>query len=218
MGTPGNGGTGGNRRLRTAGLALFALAVIAALIGLVLALTRGERTAATGKPTVTATHAPVSASPVPSVIPYPPPVISPSTEAPFTEAPATEAPATEAPAVAPPGPPNAAEGPPAGDNGASAIGASRGEVRVYNNSTIRGLAARAAHDLSAAGWTVVEVGNYARGTVPTTTVYYQEGTDQRAEAEALAAQFKVRVEVRFPGIENASPGLIVIVTNDYTSP
>lgn len=34
------------------------------------------------------------------------------------------------------------------------------EVRVYNNSTIRGLAARVARDLTAAGWTVVDVGNY----------------------------------------------------------
>jgi hypothetical protein len=91
-------------------------------------------------------------------------------------------------------------------------------VRVYNNSTIRGLAARAARDLTAAGWTVVEVGNYARGTVPTTTAYYQEGTNQRAEAEALGTQFRMRVEPRFPGIANASPGLIVIVTNDYASP
>ena len=209
MGAPGGGGTGASRRLRTAGLALFALAVIAALIGLVLALTRGERTAA--KPPVTATHAPVSTSTVPTVptaITFPPPVISPT----------AEAPSTEAPAVSPAAPPSAVEAPSAGDNGASAVGASRGEVRVYNNSTIRGLAARAARDLSAAGWTVVEVGNYARGTIPTTTVYYQEGTDQRAAAEALADQFKVRVEARFPGIESASPGLIMIVTNDYASP
>ncbi len=97
------------------------------------------------------------------------------------------------------------------------MSASRGEVRVFNNSTIRGLATRAAGDLSAAGWTVVEVANYAQGTIPTTTVYYQEDTD-RAAAEALAAQFKVRVEARFPGIEKIGPGLIVIVTNDYASP
>ncbi|MGH3601400.1 MAG: LytR C-terminal domain-containing protein [Pseudonocardiaceae bacterium] len=200
MGTPGS--TGGSRRLRTAGFALFALALVAAVIGLVLAVSRGERTTGTGKPAVTSTHAPASPSTVPSVIPYPPPVVSPS---------------TEAPVVSPPSPPNAAEGAPAGDNGASAIGASRGDVRIYNNSTIRGLAARAARDLSAAGWTVIEVGNYARGTIPTTTVYYQEGTD-RADAEALAAQFKVRVDARFPGIERDGPGLIVIVTNDYVSP
>ncbi|MBA2473588.1 MAG: hypothetical protein DLM61_20350 [Pseudonocardiales bacterium] len=218
MGAPGGGSTGGSRRLRTAGLALFAFAVIATVIGLVLALNRGERTAATGKPAVTSTHAPVSASTVPSVIPFPPPATSPSAEAPPAEAPSAEAPSAEAPSLSPPVPPNAAEGAPVDDNSGSALGASRGEVRVFNNSTIRGLAARAARDLSAGGWTVVVVGNYARGTIPTTTVYYQEGTDQRAEAEALAAQFKVRVEPRFPGIADAGPGLIVIVTNDYASP
>jgi hypothetical protein len=95
---------------------------------------------------------------------------------------------------------------------------SRGEVRVYNNSTIRGLAARAAEDFTAAGWTVVEVGNYAQGTIPTTTAYYQEGTDQRDEAEALSAEFGMRLQPRFPGIANAGSGLIVIVTNDYVSP
>ncbi|MBV8996872.1 MAG: LytR C-terminal domain-containing protein, partial [Pseudonocardiales bacterium] len=98
---------------------------------------------------------------------------------------------------------------------ASGKGVSRGEVRVYNNSTIRGLAARAAQDLSAAGWTVVEVGNYPWGIIPTTTVYYQDGTDQRAGAEAIAAEFGMRAEPRFSGIAQASPGIIVIVTNDY---
>lgn len=95
---------------------------------------------------------------------------------------------------------------------------SRGEVRVYNNSTIRGLAARAADDLTAAGWTVIEVGNYAQGTIPMTTAYYQEGIDQRADAEALGAEFGLRVQPRFPGIADVDPGLIVIVTNDYVSP
>ena len=205
MGTPGS--SGGHRRLRTAGLALLALALVAVVIGLVSAITHGRQTTGAGKPAITATRAPVTTSTVPSVIPFPPPVSTPS---------------AQAPVVSPPVSPNAPEAAPAsgnasGDNGAGAIGASRGEVRVYNNSTIRGLAARAARDLSAAGWTVVEVGNYARGNIPTTTVYYQEGTD-RAVADALADQFKVRAEPRFPGIENASPGLILIVTNDYVSP
>jgi LytR cell envelope-related transcriptional attenuator len=200
MGT--TNGTGTNRCLRTAGLTLHLLAALAVLIGLVVALTHGERTTATGKPPATLTHAPANASARPSLIPYPPPVSSRPAEAP----------------VAPSSPPlNAAEGAPAGDKGPSRS-AARVYVRVYNNSTIRGLAARVARDLTAAGWTVVEVGNYARGTVPTTTAYYQEGTDQRAAAEALGTQFRMRVEPRFPGIANTSPGLIVIVTNDYTSP
>jgi hypothetical protein len=130
-----------------------------------------------------------------------------------------------APVVPPLGPPGAAQGAPIPQEQhveQSPLDLdqshSRGEVRVYNNSTIRGLAARAAEDLTAAGWTVIEVGNYAQGTIPTTTAYYQEGIDQRDDAEALGAEFGMRVQPRFPGIADAGSGLIVIVTNDYVSP
>jgi hypothetical protein len=193
----------GSRRLRTAGIALIALAVMAATIGVVLALTRGGQIPVAGPST--ATSARPLPPPRPTAIPFPPPVISTSAvvvpPAPPEPAPLGPAPAESAPLeqAAP----------------ASGKGVSRGEVRVYNNSTIRGLAARAAQDLSAAGWTVVEVGNYPWGIIPTTTVYYQEGTDQRAAAEAIAAEFGMRAEPRFSGIAQASPGIIVIVTNDY---
>ncbi|MDQ3765034.1 MAG: LytR C-terminal domain-containing protein [Actinomycetota bacterium] len=193
MSTPNK--TGASRRLRTAGLALFGLAVVAVLIGLLLAVNREEHTTATGQPPATPTQAPPSTSASPTVIPYPPPV--PSIPA-------------EAPGVTVSEPPDAAAGAPIGD-----AGSSRGEVRVYNNSTIRGLAARAADDLTAAGWMVVDVGNYAQGIISTTTVYYQEGTEEQAFAEEIGAEFGIRVEPRFPGIANADPGVIVIVTNDY---
>ncbi|HXT46154.1 MAG TPA: LytR C-terminal domain-containing protein [Pseudonocardiaceae bacterium] len=191
----------GSRRKRTAGVALIALAVMAATIGVVLALTRGGQLKATGPSTS------ISAQPLPpprpTAIPFPPPVISTTAQTPVVIPPAVPEPA---PAEAAP----LEQAVPANGKGAS-----RGEVRIYNNSTIRGLAARAARDLSAAGWTVVEVGNYPWGIIPTTTVYYQEDTDQRAGAEAIASEFGMRAEPRFPGIANASPGLIVIVTNDY---
>lgn len=90
-------------------------------------------------------------------------------------------------------------------------------VRVYNNSTIKGLAAEAAEDLAAAGWTVAEVGNYSAGRIPTTTVYYTPGTAEEAAARALGEEFGMRVEDRFDGIRDANPGVIVIVTNDYRS-
>ncbi len=90
-------------------------------------------------------------------------------------------------------------------------------VRVYNNSTIKGLAAEAAEDLAAAGWTVAEVGNYSAGRIPTTTVYYTPGTAEEAAARALGEEFGMRVEDRFAGIRDANPGVIVIVTNDYRS-
>ncbi|MDQ4094322.1 MAG: LytR C-terminal domain-containing protein [Actinomycetota bacterium] len=199
-------GTGSSRWTRTGGLALLALAVIAVLIG-VVAVTCEDRALDAGPPPATSTHTPGSASAAPSAIPFPPPVTSSPVEAPEIPTP------VEAPEIPATGPADGGV-----DSTASDKGYSRGEVRVYNNSTIRGLAARAADDLTAAGWTVVEVGNYARGTIPTTTAYYQEGTDQRDDAEALGAEFGMRVEPRFSGIANADPGLIVIVTNDYVSP
>lgn len=192
MSNPRKIGTGS--RLRTAAMALFALAAVAAVIGLVLAVNRAEQATATEPAIPGPSQAPGIALPRPSVIPFPPVASSPA----------------EVPEVPPASAPETAEVPPAGGTGMS-----RGEVRVYNNSTIRGLAARAAADLGAAGWTVIEVGNYARGTIPTTTVYYQEGTEQRADAEAIAAAFGMRVEPRFPGLSDAGPGVVVIVTNDY---
>ncbi|MGH3945114.1 MAG: LytR C-terminal domain-containing protein [Pseudonocardiaceae bacterium] len=197
MGTP--NGIGAGRRLRVIGLALLGLAVVAALIGVVVATTRGEQTSAAAPPAVASN--PDSRPTIPSTIPYPP----------------TSSPAA-APIVPPLSPPDAAQGAPVRDQGPSDQGYGRGEVRVYNNSTIRGLAARAAEDLSAAGWAVIEVGNYAQGTIPTTTAYYQEDTGQRDDAAALGSEFGMRVAPRFPGIANAGPGLIVIVTNDYVSP
>jgi hypothetical protein len=87
-------------------------------------------------------------------------------------------------------------------------------VRVYNNSTIKNLAEHAAERLRASGWTVTEVGNYPYGIIPTSTVYYRPGTDEQAAAKALAERFGLRAMPRFSGIEQATPGLIVILTGD----
>lgn len=88
-------------------------------------------------------------------------------------------------------------------------------VRVYNNSTIKGLASRAAAELRADGFKVVSVGNYPDGVIPTTTVYYRPGTGEQATAQAVAQQIGAKCEPRFPGLQKASPGVIVIVTQDY---
>jgi hypothetical protein len=99
-----------------------------------------------------------------------------------------------------------------GNGGPSAVNA---PLRVYNNSTIAGLATRAAEDFRRAGWPIDEVGNYPHGIIPTTTVYFRPGTDEEAPARALAEQFRMRVNPRFEGLQSATPGIIVIVTNDY---
>lgn len=208
-------GTGARRPLRSAGWVLFGLAAAAALIGLAVVVTgegepsAGDRSAATARP------APESASPTPAAptaatsSPVTPPGSSPAAipgPGPADLGPVNPVPANPGPKASAPS-----------DTGVGAGRPIRGEARVYNNSTISGLAARAAEDLNAAGWTVVEVDNYSGGRIPTTTVYYQEGTDQRRLAEAIGAEFGMRVEPRFVGITNAAPGVIVIVTNDYGS-
>lgn len=98
-----------------------------------------------------------------------------------------------------------------GSGGAESV---RMPLRVYNNSTIPGLAARAAADFEAAGWTVTDTGGY-NGLIPTSTVYYRAGTAERDAAEFLGSAFGLRVEERFEGIRSSSPGVIVILTKDY---
>lgn len=88
-------------------------------------------------------------------------------------------------------------------------------VRVYNNSDVDGLAARAGEDLRDAGWNITEFGNYSDGIVPESTVYFRENTDEAAVAQALGREFGMRVEPRFEGLEDSTAGVIVILTRDY---
>jgi hypothetical protein len=200
MNTP--DGSGPRWPLRTIGLVLLQLAAVALVIGVVAVVTsagtgspggRGSTPdgGSAGQGAVDTAQPTTSASPPPLVIPT----------AAASRPPAAPPPATAAPAPAAPAP------------GAGQANGQR-DVRVLNNSKIHGLATRAASDLSAAGWHVVEIGNYASGIIPTTTVYYQDGA-QRAGAEAIASEFGMQVQPRFAGLANGAPGLVVIVTNDY---
>ena len=53
------------------------------------------------------------------------------------------------------------------------------------------------------------------GIIPTSTVYYRPGTGEQGSAERIGSEFGLRAAPRFAGLTDASPGLIVIVTNDY---
>ena len=88
-------------------------------------------------------------------------------------------------------------------------------VRVYNNSKIKDLAEKAADRFRAAGWTVSSVSNYSQGIIPATTVYYRQGTAEKQAAEQMAARWGMRAEARFSGIQDATPGIIVIITKDF---
>ncbi|MCO1660287.1 LytR C-terminal domain-containing protein [Pseudonocardia humida] len=223
--------SGGPSRRRVAGLALVGVGVIAAIIGLAsLALDNGGdgQTAAPPPGGETATTAP---APPPGAAPTtiaPPATTNPIAVPTFptSAVPAPPPPATAAPAPAPGGEQGGAgsggsgggtdaSGSGSGGSGGAGSGVSRGPVRVYNNSTITGLAAGAAEDLRKAGWEVGEVANYPFGIIRTTTAYYRPGTAEKATAEELGREFGMRVSERFEGLEDASPGVIVIVTNDY---
>ena len=198
--------SGGPSPLRVGGLALLGAGAVAALIGLATLLPGGSSTTTpsattpppvpTAAPTAAATPgATVAATPAPTA-PAAVPTVGP------TVAIAAPPPAAPAPAA-----------PQAGTGGGNAI--ARGPVRVYNNSTVTGLAARAANDFRADGWQVGQVSNYSQGVIPTSTVYYRPGTAEQTAATRIASEFGLRTEPRFSGIDDATPGLIVIVTNDY---
>ncbi|WP_181772267.1 LytR C-terminal domain-containing protein [Amycolatopsis pittospori] len=205
--------SGLSRPMKAAGLALVGVAVIAAVIGgITLATSGGDSDTATppGTPPSTSDGATQPSSPAPGS----PPASSP----PASSAPSSP-PASSAPPSSPgqPGQPGQTgqpgqPGQPGGDQQASNKWVT---VRVYNNSTIHGLASRAADDFRASGWKVEEVSNYSSGIIPATTAYFRPGTDEEAAAKAIALEFGFRAEPRFDGIKQADPGVIVIVTNNY---
>ena len=211
--------SGGPSPLRVGGLALVGAGAVAALIGLATLLPGGgaappprhRATSAAAEPATPApTAAPTSAQAAATTAPVAVPVF-----------PATSTNAIAAPEGNTPG----AAGTGGAANGGTGTGSTAGTgggtgvvhtaVRVYNNSTVTGLAARAANDFRADGWQVGQVSNYPSGVIATSTVYFRPGTNEQSAASSLGSQFGLRVEPRFAGIDDATPGLIVIVTNDY---
>lgn len=189
-------------RVRIAGYSLIGAGAIAAVFGFVTLASGGqEEQAAPLPPEQFAT----SSARVPADSAEPAPAQPPQQDTSDTAAQAPEQRPGEA---VPQDPEDTAEEP----------APSKVLVRVYNNSTIRGLAGRAGEDLRRLGYEVPEVGNYSAGIIPTTTVYYIPGTEEERHARELATLLGARAEPRFAGIQGAKPGLIVILTNDYSSP
>jgi LytR cell envelope-related transcriptional attenuator len=193
--------SGLSRPMKAAGVALIGIAIVAAVIGGISALSGGDGANQAG-PSGTPTQPGTSGSSTP-------PTTS-STPAPSTSA----SPTPPSPTPSTPGQPTSSPARPSGDQQTSNKWVT---VRVFNNSTIKGLADRAAEDFRGTGWNVNEVGNYSQGVIPTTTAFYRPGTDEEAAAKQLAQEFGIKAEPRFPGIESATPGVIVIVTKEYQS-
>ncbi|ATY15114.1 glycoprotein [Amycolatopsis sp. AA4] len=209
--------SGLSRPLKAAGVALIGVAVVAAVIGGITVLnTSGDQNAGpttSGEPTApggSSSAAPgQSSSAAPSSAP----------SSPASSAPASSSAASSAPASNPAGQPGAQPGQQPGQPGQAGPDQQASNkwvtLRVYNNSLIKHLAEQAAADFRGSGWNVAEVGNYKDGVIPTTTAYFRPGTDEEAAAKQLAKEFGFQAQPRFEGIQNSSPGVIVIITKDY---
>jgi hypothetical protein len=86
---------------------------------------------------------------------------------------------------------------------------------VLNNSTVKGLAAQAAHQFETDGWKVTSSGNLTNTIVSTCAYYDDSDPAAKAAAEALQAEFPSikRVKPKFP--ELPSGPVVVVLTGDY---
>jgi hypothetical protein len=187
-----------SRPAKAAGFALLGVAAVALVIGVVsLFSSGGSETPPVAEGSSTA-----------------PPVATTSSQAASEQPPASTPPSSAAGTTtgSPTVPTSSAAVPPPP---VTQPGTAKAPVRIYNNSTITGLASKASDEVRANGWTVEGTGNYSGGTIPTTTVYFRPGTDEEASAKELASVLRARVEPRFDGIQSSAPGIILIVTNDY---
>ena len=95
--------------------------------------------------------------------------------------------------------------------------AARAPLTVLNNSTIRGLADRAAGEVQNQGWQVAQVGNFG-GRLAATTVYYTPGDGAgQAAANELAREFPQIDQVlpRYAGLPPTPAGIVLVVTKDW---
>jgi hypothetical protein len=217
-----------------AGIALLGIGVVAAFAGLI-STTQGDGNSTVAQaPTSSAgvleptgqaalpTEAPVeNAPPVESPAPAATPFVPGSTADGSTGEGAVPGSAAASVPVAAPEPPPAIAAPaPAPGGGAQPPAAGqpvvREPLRVYNNSLVPGLAARAAENFRSAGWTVNEVGGY-KGRLLESAAYYRPGTNEEAAAKQLAADFGLVAKPRFAEIQGAHPGVIVILIKDYAA-
>jgi LytR cell envelope-related transcriptional attenuator len=188
------------RPIRLAGFVLVGVAVVAVGLGVFALTSNGASPQTQGRPPVTGS----SSTQPPTTTATPRPTRTTTTK-PRPTTTTTTAPSGQTTTVVPPPQPT---------TGAPSLKQTIG-VRVYNNSFIKDLAAKAAQDFRDDGFNVVQVGNYSQGNIPTSTVYFSPAPGEQQVATELGKDFGMRVLPRFSGIAFASPGVIVIVTDDF---
>jgi len=96
---------------------------------------------------------------------------------------------------------------------ASAKPVAKSDVLVFNISSSKGVAGRAAEQLKDAGYNVTKVDNLSLPGVSATTVYFGSAAGEHETADAVGQLLKAPVAPRTPGITDQPPGVIVVVTS-----
>jgi hypothetical protein len=89
---------------------------------------------------------------------------------------------------------------------------------VLNNTTISGLAERAAQRFEDGGWTVTKYDNYQNDILSTCAYYDPSVAGAQAAAEALQQQYPTikRVKPQFAELASWHSPIVVILTPDYS--
>lgn len=85
------------------------------------------------------------------------------------------------------------------------------DVRVYNTTSVAGLAQGTADQVTEAGWKVTEVSNLAMPEVNVTTVFFGEAPGEEAAAHEIAKLLGLQAAPRPPELADEPPGIVIAV-------
>jgi LytR cell envelope-related transcriptional attenuator len=88
----------------------------------------------------------------------------------------------------------------------------KSDVRVYNISSQKGVASKAADQIKQGGYNVTDVSNLTLPDVSSTTVYFGSVAGEHETADAVGKLLKAPVVPRTPAVADQPPGVIVVVT------
>jgi cytochrome c peroxidase len=94
----------------------------------------------------------------------------------------------------------------------SAKPAPRADVLVFNISSSKGVAGKAADQLKQGGFNVTKVDNLTLPDVAKTTVYFTDAPGEHETADAVGQLLKAQVAPRTKDVADQPPGVIVVVT------
>jgi hypothetical protein len=94
----------------------------------------------------------------------------------------------------------------------SAKHAPKADVLVFNISSSKGVAGRAADQLKQGGFNVTKVDNLTLPDVSKTTVYFTDAPGEHETADAVGQLLKAPVAPRTKDVADQPPGVIVVVT------